>query len=516
MPLRKAKPRPAAAAVAFVLLAALALLPLAGLTGCERAPAPPAWDNPFDPDGPGDGDPLDLVVTVADGQISLTWTQPQGMGIAEYVISRADDRDGPWSGLAIVPQTNTVNNFHQVADPTPTQSHWFRIQALDAAGMASLADYATPTAVHLGPRVILNEGGTSVASRFVSVKVVVSRGTSLRVALGPTYATETVHAAAAPGDTAVIALDAGPAAQGDSVRVRVIATDGTFTSAPTLARARVDFSPEIALQGGGTLAASRTLDLSLPAEGVVQMRFADSQAGLAAAAWVPGAATHSQLLLGAGTGAQEVWGEFAGDFGYNHVTHITVTPDLLAGATFRLAIAEDHVTTVTGIEGILTGKATLVRWSEGPDLAAAPWVAHDDTLAIELSPSAGLKTIYLQMRNDWNDSPILTDYAVLVSRGVEVAFVAPTDGVIVPSGATLQVRGTAYAPAGALNLVEVDLGAGFTAATGLAAWTKNWTVPVVTADSTVTLRARATAGTGEAAVTANAAIEVTITPPPAR
>ena len=490
--------------LAPLALVALALLPLAGLTGCEGAPEAPIWDNPFDPLGPNEGDPLQLRATVAVNSISLTWKQPQGMGIDEYLISRAGGPDGPWSSLALVPHTTASGNVYIYSTPEPTMAHWFRVQAIAANGDASLAAYATPTGVTLGPRVILNSGGTTIASRFVTVKVVVSQGDTLRVALGPAYDNETRHAAAAPGDTTFIVLDTGASDQGDTVRVRVYVSDDTFTSAATIARARVDFSPNFALQGGGTVVASRTVTLSVPPTGVEQMRFAASQEGLATAAWVPGAATHTEELLSPDAEEQEIWGEFAGDFGFASVSNITVTPDPLTTATFRLAVPTNHVTDTTAVRGILTGEATQLRWSEGPDLAAAPWQAHTDTLDIALSAEAGLKTIYVQMRNDWADSPILTDYAVLVSRGVEVAFTAPQAGAILPSGVALQVRGTAFSGGAALDSVQVDLddGLGFRDVVGLATWSYLWEAPVVEAETALTLRARAWAGTEYATVLA--------------
>ena len=499
--------------LALLALAALALFPLSGLTGCERAPEPPVWDNPFDPTGPEAGDPLNLRVMMSSGQVTLIWAQPQGMGIVQYAISHSEQPDTGWSSLALVDATSSPEYLYAVTAPTPTQTNWYRVQAVGADGLASLVDYATPAGVQLGPRVILNDNATFVASRQVTMKVLVSQGTTLRVALGPDYATETTYPAAAPGDTAVITFDAGAAAQGDSVRVRVIATDGAFTSVATIAKARIDFSPDFTLLRGGTVVASRADTLRIPPAGVTQMRFATSEAGLAGATWVPGSSRYSAPLLEGRTGSQQIWGEFEGDFGFNSVSHITVTPDLLTAATFRLAVPEDHVTTTAFLRGVLGGQATLVRWAEGPNLAGAAWVARPDTLDIELSAGEGLKTIYLQMRNDWADSPILTDYAVFVSRGVEVAFVAPTNGVVVQGGDSLQVRGTAFGGGAALGLVEVDLGNDFTAASGLASWTKWWEVPTVTADSVVTLRARATAGAGETLATATTTISVTITPP---
>ncbi len=407
---------PALATLGFAALAVAALL-VGGLSGCGRAPTPPTWDNPFDPLGPEGGDPLHLTVLPVGSTINLTWNQPQGMGIAEYAISHAVHPDSTWSSVTRVAHTTGVNNFFPYADATPTQWHWFRIQALKEDGTASLVSYATAAGTLLGPTVILNHGGTTVASRHLTVKVVVTRGTSLRVALGPAFATETTIAAAAPGDTATFALDAPTAAQGDTIKVRVRSVDGAYNSAATITRAKVDFAPHFTLAGGGTTVGSRTVSLAVPATGVDQMRFSATEAGLAAASWTAGAAAHTELLLGAATTAQAVWGEFAGDFGFHSTYHITVTPDLLTGASFHLVVPQDRLVTTPNLRGALVGKATLVRWSESADLSAAAWQAHADTLDITLSAGAGLKTIYLQMRNDWADSPVLTDYATLVLTG---------------------------------------------------------------------------------------------------
>lgn len=495
-------------------LIALALLPLVGPGGCEREPELPVWDNPFDPLGPDGGDPLRLRAVINGNQISLSWLQPQGMDIDEYVISRADGPDLPWSGLALVPHTTAIDNVYLYSSPEPARSHWFRIQAIDARGRTSLVAYATPARVELGPRVILNAGGATITSRVVTVKVLASQGTALRVALGPTYGDETTYPAAAAGDTTFIVLDIGAADQGDTLRVRVIATGDGFTSAASIARARVDFSPDFGLLGGGTVASSRTVTLTVPPAGVSQMRFASSEAGLAAASWVPGAATYTGLLLSEEVGPQDIWGEFIGDFGFNATTQITVTPGSLQAATFRLVVPQNHVTDTVDIRGILTGKASLVRWSES-NLAAAPWLSFTETLDITLSPESGLKTIYLQMRNDWGDSPTLTDYAVLVSRGVEVAFMAPQDGDTLQAGVSLQVRGTAFGGGAALDSVKADLGdgLGFRDVTGLATWSHLWSVPAVEADSLFTLRARAWAGTDSATVVAEVLVEPVVVAP---
>lgn len=126
--------------------------PLSGLTGCERAPEPPVWDNPFDPTGPEDGDPLNLRVMMNSGQVTLAWAQPQGMGIVQYAISHSEQPDTGWSSLALVDATSSPEYLYPVTAPTPTQTDWYRVQAVGADGLASLVDYATPADPARAPR----------------------------------------------------------------------------------------------------------------------------------------------------------------------------------------------------------------------------------------------------------------------------------------------------------------------------------------------------------------------------
>jgi len=74
----------------------------------------------------------------------------------------------------------------------------------------------------------------------------------------------------------------------------------------------------------------------------------------------------------------------------------------------------------------------------------------------------------------------------------------------------LLVTGIAVAASGGdpIDLVEVDTGEGWITAQGIASWSYLWSVPSVLADSTATLRARATAGE----LTATDTITVTIVP----
>jgi hypothetical protein len=79
----------------------------------------------------------------------------------------------------------------------------------------------------------------------------------------------------------------------------------------------------------------------------------------------------------------------------------------------------------------------------------------------------------------------------------------------VRGGTTLIVEGLAVPATGydAVDLVEVDLGQGFLAATGTDRWSIGWNIPFYTADTSVTLRARASIGDS---VTATTSLTVTV------
>ncbi len=103
------------------LLAALALAgALAVVAGCESKPAAPAFDNPFDPGGPTDGDGLQVTAAQADTVIYVFWNQPQDMGIVEYIISHTTDLGGEWAAIDTSAQTAQDRGFYAYAYKEPS------------------------------------------------------------------------------------------------------------------------------------------------------------------------------------------------------------------------------------------------------------------------------------------------------------------------------------------------------------------------------------------------------------
>ena len=477
-----------------------ALLLGAVLAGCESKPAAPEFANPFDPDSPGDGDPLDLSATFLDSVIIVTWSQPQGLGISSYDVSHSFQPGAEYDYLDTVDHTTAPTNRFTYVHPLPTATHYFRVQAFSGSGAFSIVSSQVPAAAATPPSIVVGNDPArkTTASRFKEVVITVTMEDSFLVAGNKEFTGAFSYPVLQPGQPQQINWDFGPAANGDTVSVFAKAFTGATSSATAAKHLKVDFTPDFTVRDAPATVASRLVDLLVPDAGVEMMRFASSLPELAAAAWVPAAEYFLGFLLRDSAAVQTVYGEFQGDFGFNVITDLAVTPDLLQNVSFKLDLPADNVTGSPTVRGVSSATALLMRFSTRPDFTSAPWQAYADTADISLGTEEGQLTVYAQYRNDWNDSAILTDTVIHVQKPLSVRFNAPGDGAVLLGGVPLQVQGTSSAVngVGAIDSVKVDFGdgLGFRLAAGTNEWSLLWGVPLFTADTPLTLRARAWAG----------------------
>jgi hypothetical protein len=269
---------------------------------------------------------------------------------------------------------------------------------------------------------------------------------------------------------------------------------GSALSDTAVLALNVNFAPDFSVPGNPDAVATRNLDLVIPATGVVEMRFADSEENLALQAWTP-ADTTASFELADTANPQIVWGEFVGDFGFNAITSLEITPDLLDQVGFSFDVGDDHLTDESLITVLADAAATEMRISESLDFSGAAWVPYAEEVKIFLGAVPGRRNFYCQFRNDWAQSDILTDYVIYLTQPLEVAITAPEEGDLIPSGLSLLVRGTSIAAAGTavVDSVKFDAGdgAGFLRADGTENWTFNWSIPAVVEETPRVIRARA-------------------------
>ena len=505
-------------AIAFVMALGVPVV-FSLLPGCDNSPSEPVYNNPFDPLGPDGGDPLQVrAVAFNDTTVKLTWNQPQGMGITKYVISSSPLRDSGYDVIGNQEHTANPTTDFDYHDADETSTTWYRVQAFTETEF-TITSYATPDSATTGPRVIVGTGFGHTATRFTNLQITVTQGNMVRIALDPTF-TENLRVvpAEAPGDTLRLTYDFGPATHNNELKnLYVVSFSDGFESQPSHQIVKVEFEPAFTVVGEPKTLATRVVDLTIPTEGVLNMRFFADLADTATTPWVPVSDTYIGYQLSDSANKQTIFGQFQGDFGFNSMVELKVTPDLLDKATFFMFHPDSsHTTEKSTIPGFSNAVATEMRYSESADLALAPWVAYADTVQINLSPAPGHKVIYVQYRNDWTMSGILTDYVIHVSQPAEVTFWAPLEGDLLMGGTSFQVRGssTAGAEDEMVFLVKFDPGdgSGFVNVVGTDTWFYMWDVPSFTVDTQLTIRAQAWYGpSADALETVTTAITVTVT-----
>lgn len=493
------------------------------LPGCDKTPAEPEFQNPFDPAGPDEGDPLQVRVEaspVQDNTLQITWNQPQNMGLTHYVISGTDNLESNWTEIGSKDHTTapTSNLPYTNPDP-PTSTHWFRVQAF-AGGNFSITSYAQLDSITVGPRVVLSNGGNTTATRFSDLDITVNQGDQLRIALDPTFTDSLmIVPAEAPDVPKTVRIDLGPATRnGETRTVYVVSFADGYESEVSSKTIEVYFHPGFRVDSETETLSKRTVDLLVPTEGVLDMRFFPEWADTATTPWVPVADTFTGYELSDSANPQFIRAQFRGDFGFDEEVELQVVPDLLENVTFSLDLEEDHITEQSTVTGTSSAVATEMRYSESADFTGAPWITYAAEVDINLSPTPGHKVIHVQYRNDWTHSGVLTDYVIHVTQPAEVSFWAPRDGDVVLGGTSFQVRGssTVGSGEGSVALVGFDGGDGngFVDVTGTDTWSHDWNVPLFTTDTQLTLRAKAWYGAHtdlDSLETVTTAITVTVT-----
>lgn len=502
-----------------VLMLALGIPALISvLPGCESTPAEPEYNNPFDPLGPEGGDPLKLMAdAINDTTIRLTWNQPQGLGITKYTLSHSFLPDSDFSELGEKDHTENPTSDYFDKYPDPTRTHWFMIQAFTSSNY-SITSYATPDSATTGPRVIVGTGKGTSASRFVNLEITVTEGEQLRIALDPEFTENLVVIPAGPtGEPTNLTYDLGPAAANNETRtLHVVSFSDGYESLPSIQDVRIEFKPAFKVVGDPQTLAQKTVDLTVPAEGVINMRFFADYADTNTTPWVPADTLYSGYELSDSANSQLIRGQFQGDFGFDSLVEIQVTPDLLTNITFNLILPDTNIVGESTVLGASQAVATEMRYSESAAFTGAPWTAYADTVLINLSPAPGQKIIHVQYRNDWTTSGILTDHVIHVTQPAEVSIWSPLEGDPILGGSVFQVRGASTVGSGESSVVLVQFdggdGEGFKNVDGTDTWSTMWDVPRFGEDTALTIRARAWYGSNpDSLESVTTAVTVTVT-----
>lgn len=499
------------AAIGLLLLAAGS----AGLLGCESKPAEPVYDNVFDPDGPWSGDPLQIACTATDTFISVTWNQPQGYGIATYAVNVSDQSGSGYELIEEVAATSTTRRTYPYYPVDPTRNYWFKVTAFNEDGEYLLGSLQSPSLASTGPLVQLGDGSHATATRFLDILVTVTAGDSIRIADNSSFSGARTFAVPDGFATLATNWDLGDADSSSAYWWFSVQSFGSdFVSAVRRDSIGVEFAPELVFDDDAPTTATRTIALEASTNGVEQLRLAASAEDLETAAWLDYTPANSTWTLEDDLSDQTVHAQFRSDFGLDsEPVVLTIAGDPLTDVS--VAVDLDGATADPLVDLLCSAVATQVRVGEGTTFATAPWRAYADTVSYTVTAGSGRKTLYVQYRNDFTDSEILTAALDYVAQPLAVGFSAPLPDQRLVGGVAQPVAGWVSALAGeaAIDSVKVNLpdGQGWITPSGIADWETTWEVPDVATSTALLLRARAWAG-GDSVTTQ---VDVIVDPAPA-
>jgi hypothetical protein len=477
------------AARGLVLLLALAGA-LALAVGCTETPVETAFDNPFDPDNPDGGDPFDLIALYVNDAVFLTW-QNVGGGVTKYLILHSTD-GVVYADLDTVSAPG-VNYAH--LDFAANRVNWYKVRGLNQYGQGTSVSAVTPATFLAPPRLTI--GAADFApGRHILLSASTDLGDRFEVDSLPDFSTSVIADFDEEGRVE-LDWDLGEAVTTtDWKHVYYRVDTGGILSPDWHDSIQVRFDPALSLLGNPATVGRFNPTLAISGDGVTAMRFAPTRADLATTPWEDPAETWTDHFLTAEPDSQWIFGEFRSDFGFAVFDSVVAVPDSLVGWLLVLNGGAD-ATSADSLRITTTAVATDMRFATSlTDLVLQPWIPYATPAFIEHDgcASAPLKTVYVQLRNDWfTADAVSASIQWLPPEALGVAFTDPGD---VSSGQSVLLAGTAVAGtcSAPLDRVEVDTGAGWETATGLETWTFAWTAPVVLEETSVTLYARVTAG----------------------
>ncbi len=480
----------------FLALLLLGLVAVAVLQGCAANPDQAEFDNPFDPDNAESANPFDLTATETEGQIILEWNMLDGFGFTTYYPQFRVDGDLLWTDIdtleAVVGEAQL-----QFFGASPTSINYFRVTALNGFGQETSTSSVVPVPVNMPPIVNNIDSTASVISRFQTLVVAATAGDVIDVSLD-SFATIAATAPRVDENTYFADFDLGNAESGERITVyarSVTDFGGGLPPIPSATGSRtftVSGAPTIALASGGTALATTLVDLVISdqGEGVVEMRFASSEDGLADVAWQPGDSVAYDVPVLDTVSEQTIWAEFRRDFEFDQTSTLSVQADDLSTADFSIpGLASNRIVELPDVGLLHDGVATLMRVSQYPDFNDVDWMAYTeiDTIILDRVDEQHLYTIFTQYRNHWFQSPVRSDWVILGPGEVRVDFTNPLQDLVIEGGTTIEITGTATTFDATLPITEVAVNlsddGGWLPATGTENWEYAWDVPLLTEDT---------------------------------
>ncbi len=164
----------------IVHLLIMTILVLTTMIHCEKDPAAPERDNPFDPKNvQTGGDPFQLTAKIAGGGITLEWTKPNFSDLQSFKIYRSENENSGYSELG----TTTASKTDYV-DKTIQNGHsyWYLITVVNSEGKETSRTNTAAVNIKTEPVLVINGGAQYAPSKNVSLTILAISATQMMLA----------------------------------------------------------------------------------------------------------------------------------------------------------------------------------------------------------------------------------------------------------------------------------------------------------------------------------------------
>ena len=405
----------------IIILTTLTIFGFIFLTCTDEPPTAPNRTNPLDENNPEtNGDPFNLTAQISGGGIQLNWDTVGLENVIGYNIHRGIDDDGFSMNYEV-----DGRNTSSFTDTGIVNGHKYSyyIVTRNTQGKESTSNIAE-VEINNTPLLSIDQGDYTTV-RIIDLTLLAFSAVSMQIGTPNLNGAEWVTYST----TADIELETGPGTK--TVQARFVYNDGDTSEVVSDDILPQQMNPNMVIANDSIYTATREVELSLSAEGVLWMNIwndttsanSNSRLGLITLSksisgkkiesipdnWIPYSSSYTWELL-EGEGAKTVFVEFKNDFGIVESDSDSIEP-LPMDVTFVIA----HDSTYTETRDVwlfpsFQGSNLMCKFSEDSTFTEINWGSLLDSVQFTLSTGVGSKTVYAKYKNNFEiESPTLSD-----------------------------------------------------------------------------------------------------------
>lgn len=395
---------------------------------CQDMPTKSSYTNPLDSENPHTGgDPFKLKARIANGGISLTWSEVTIKTIIGYNIYRSIDKSDNYVRL-----DSAIKGTTTWTDTAVTNGHtyWYKVTAFGNEAIESSRSNVVPVVINTTPVIVINAGDEYAISRKVQLTILAGAATQMWLSNHSDFS-ESFFGDYISSKDWILTKGGGT----KTVYLKVKYADESISSVifDTIEPQPIT-KASISINNNARYASKNETILSISVDGAQFMKIAEDST-FSGLLWVPFAAD-TIFQLSPDEGDKAIYFQFKNDFELvSPIFHKNITLDLTRPKAIFSVRPDSGVTNETDFEFDAT-KSTdnlshyeniEVRWDwENDGNYDADWT-RDKRITHRYS-EGGTKTIKLQIRDGagW-----LTEYSQTIfvnSRPVAQFSVSPPAG----------------------------------------------------------------------------------------